>query len=239
MKRITIFFIVLVINLSCIAYLNAMRVSVLPPKQVKIKYTFAVDLHGVIVNSSAKQIIKHAMRMNNKSLFIKHMFNPYVWKTIHKTVKKTKLLEEIFESLVVEHPQLHIFHKDLLAFSNAQIVNSEMLVLLQQLKKEGHSLILCSNIGPEIYTDFCKKFPQVIQLFDNYFITQKTSKGYITKRHPDFYSNFKVFLKNNNYDYTKTIIIDDKQSNLDAAQKQGLSGIIFKSVKKLRKKLAI
>lgn len=95
----------------------------------------------------------------------------------------------------------------------------EGLAFVRECKKAGHRLFVLSNWDKESLELLLEKFPELFELFDGILIS-----GNVHCMKPEKES-YEPFVKRK-YAYNETLIlIDDQRENVEAAYRQGLSGV--------------
>jgi len=191
------------------------------------------DLHDVIVNYDYSEILHTFLQNKNKLKLIIAMLNPFVWWDIAKLTWQDSVAEQYIVGLGEKYTSLKPFIPLGTQIANCQRPNPRMVKLLEELKQRGYTLHLFSNIGAQIFEDFKKKFPELIELFDMISIPSKQN-GYSKKPHDSAFTNYLKKLKN---DGRQIIFVDDKVRNLEKAHSHDITGILFTNTYKLRAKL--
>lgn len=149
-----------------------------------------------------------------------------------KPENATKTRKQIFEELAqrkqVVLPEDFWGKLELMQLSCTRI-NPEMVKLVQVLKKNGYKVVCFSNVMRSS-ADLIRKLGGYTS-FDQSILSHEI--GY-KKPDPKAYD---VLLKAIDTLPNKCLFIDDKEENILAAQKKGIHGIHFTSVKQLKKEL--
>ncbi|BBF43814.1 HAD superfamily hydrolase [Lachnospiraceae bacterium KM106-2] len=93
---------------------------------------------------------------------------------------------------------------------------------LHQLKENGYGVYLLSNYGREHFENGRKRF-QFMSEVDGEVISYQIQK---TKPEKEMYE---ILIKKYNLVPEECIFLDDKKENVEAAEKQGIQGIVFTS----------
>ncbi len=197
----------------------------------------AFDLHDVVFTKSTKKILKQFSHIHHTSQVISLVFNHHFWHDVKKIRKQTDVAEAVFYKLIKKYPALKKFEKDFINLTNdVQRAQKEVISLIKNLKKEGYTVILASNIGSKTFENLRKKQSELMNLFTAHFVAE--APDYIHKPQVAYFDKIK-----NKFSGKNIILVDDKRINIDGAKKAGLDGIQFKSASQLRlalkKKLAL
>jgi len=199
-------------------------------------YIIDVDLHGVVFNTDIAGILRYHNNLKNRwtayGLFGKMLING----DINKLRSTTKVAEHGFDILIKKYPELNNFRKDFITLANLQKPNIEVVALLKGLKAQGYTLVLASNIGKESYEDLCKKFPDIMGLFDLNFLVDPVAQMY-GKPAPEYFVGLKKFIADNGHAGKNIVLIDDSEKNVKEAAHHTISGILFKNAAELEKLL--
>ncbi len=193
----------------------------LPTPVTKENTVFAVDFHGVVSKSAKKEILSYSGKIltNPKALMLmaKIAVHP---KVLMGIIKKTHVAEEIFNLLAQEYPELQNFEQDFINLTNLQNPQQPVLDIVKNLKDNGYTVVLASNIGPKTYADLEKKQPEVLGLFTTKFIAE--APNYLHKPQPAYFEKIK-----NSFSTKNIVLIDDSKKHLIAAANNGITGIHF------------
>jgi HAD superfamily hydrolase (TIGR01509 family) len=96
-----------------------------------------------------------------------------------------------------------------------------MIMLMQKLKRNEHTLYLLANVPDEFYNALQNKYPSILSLFDGIVISSqiKTAK-------PDK-PMFEHLLTTHNLNPEKCILIDNFKENVSMAQSLGMRSILY------------
>lgn len=194
----------------------------------------AFDLHDVIFQKSPTQILRELLAMRKKGTIVKVMLNPYFWNYIRKLKKQTNVAEDLFRRLVLKYPQITGFEAEFIKLSNAQKLKPKTVSLIKRLKDRGYQLFVLSNIAERTFDELKDKFPELFSYFDDALVVS-ADDNYLHKPHPAYYDKFKMKLQTLGYSDKHILFIDDLKHNIQAAAEAGMSGIQFKSAKRLEK----
>lgn len=112
--------------------------------------------------------------------------------------------------------------------------------LIQSLNQKGYTQHIGSNIGPTLLATFQRDFPEIMNCFSYAHIVTcpDVNKKHQTIKKPDP-AFFYTYLEKQNIDPAQIIFIDDKETNVKAAQSCGIQGIVFKNSTELQDALAL
>ena len=161
------------------------------------------------------------------------LLSPFLWADVLKLMIKGAVAEEYLVGLAEKHHRLKEFVPLGIEIANQQEPNQKVIEILKELKKNGYSLHLFSNLGGIIFKDLRKKHPEAFTLFDGISLASRQN-DYMRKPSDDAFS---TFLKTHNPHNLPVILIDDKKKNIRGAQKHGITSIFFKSPEQLRAEL--
>lgn len=217
----------------------------------------AFDIHEVLLQKNKQEQIALAYSFDHKSLFMKNLFNlplltqlgALFWHwVLDISPLHARKAEATSEQLVVifnDAQQYELSHF-VTRLANAQIVDKEMIPILKELKAQGYTLHVASNIGKTVYEELKiilqERDENIFELFDK---DARGNEGKVVdyahsqaSKPSDQY--FLEYIADYNPDLNKLIIfIDDKKKNIRAAIKHGMIGIHFFNAKRLKKDLQI
>ena len=192
------------------------------------------DVHGVIFKLSIVEIIKVVLKDPSSLWIITMMLRPMLCIHLLKSQLNGGVAEEIIFNVANRKPHLSWFVPKAFKLINAQVPIKPTVKILEDLKNKGYKLYILSNIGEKSLKYIEGMHPEVFTLFDGIYTANDRDK-YIKKPQPKIYQNY---LDKFNQDPSKLIFIDDKKSNLTAAEKFGMQTIHFTSAKNLFKVLS-
>jgi putative hydrolase of the HAD superfamily len=111
-------------------------------------------------------------------------------------------------------------------FQKRSILDYNVLDLARSMKKHGFDIGILSNITPETRKILPKQW---IEEFDHVFFSDQIK---LAKPDPEIFSYVKERLS----EY-EILFIDDKQENVDAANRHGIQSILFEEYNSLRDEL--
>jgi|SRR5438445_3550605 len=202
-------------------------------------HIFLWDLHDVVLEKSLwswfmvcmrfKRKEELVSRLNRKTLAIAFTF---LLERL-KLTKKQMVSEELIKA-AQEAGNDALVELTMQACSSYRPIK-KTVALMNELSQHGYIHHLGSNIGKTVYDDCTDKFPTIFSLFKEITIPFESEDSIIIKKpHPDF---FHSHTKKHNLQPEQIIFIDDKLTNVQAAQSVGMHGIHFKNPRQLRKEL--
>jgi FMN phosphatase YigB (HAD superfamily) len=212
---------------------------------------FVFDINDVIIKADFNKI----WNIINKQILSKYklklgsaFIRPYLYYIVFTEISKGGVPEQILNRIATTYPQFTDITYHGLELANAQSQVPGMFELIEKLKKEGHDLLLLSNVGEDRFLNkdssigmLNKEFP----IFNNFDLTASllTTKNdnYLKKPKTAFYEKFlDKFIKKYGKDRIKDIIfIDDRMKNVIAARSAGIPSVWFVSSDDLKEKLNI
>lgn len=182
----------------------------------------AFDIHDVLVKASPKKILKCIAKMGFTQCCNVVSF---LYKTRNDTVRN---MEGRLNRLIEKEPAYASLKADFTQLMNAQAINHATLQVVRDLKTQGYTVVIASNIGEETYAALKDKKPEVFRLFDAAYTVTHESQ-YLDKSNPAFFDTCKV-----QHEGKQILFIDDQIKNLKKAAQAGITGIHFTSSQKLR-----
>ena len=180
-----------------------------------------LDLHGPLFQLNKTEVAKLLMNTGNKTTLLSLLVNRSFWKTL----KETHVAERIIDRL---SPDYQVLRPLIIEMGNTQVPVKETFDLVQKLKDQGYSVFIASNIGPDMYADLQKKFPQELALFDGAFISSPEN-NLVEKPRPEYFEQLKIYLAAHGQSGKQILFVDDTQKHVVAAAKQSITSTLFKS----------
>jgi FMN phosphatase YigB (HAD superfamily) len=202
-------------------------------------HIFLWDLHDVILEKSLWNWFMVCMRFKRKEELVSRLNR----KTIKiaftflleqlKLTKKQMVSEELINAARDANNDA-LIELTLKACSSYAPIK-KTVALMKELSELGFIHHLGSNIGKSSFEDCAEKFPTIFNRFAGFTIPFESEQERIIKKpHPDF---FYAHIDKHNLKPEQIIFIDDKLTNVTAAQSVGMHAIHFKNAKQLRKQL--
>lgn len=193
-------------------------VAAAPVQEVQVQQearpAIAFDIHGVLTNVDVWKMAK--------TIF---------WGLLKEPRMIFKMMPHVFKS--GEYAQYPLLR----AIYNCHTPNQKVWDLVRQLKNEGYPLYIFSNINNDSFTEFTQQFPDYFALFaDNCHLVQDNNP-LLRKPAPTAYASCEALIAQK-YPDRPIIFIDNKKSNIKAAQIAGITGIVFSSAQQLKRDLA-
>ncbi len=197
----------------------------------------AFDLHKVLLEQNFARIgFKLFKRYWQPLIKDKLLFTPHFIRDIYGEMRQGQVIEELAHKLGKKYTLLSSLEADLIECLNSEPLIDATVHIVQELKAQGYSLYLLSNIASETFENLRHKQPALISLFEGFYMPSAKNK-YIHKPNPHFYQNFKQYLTSCGQEHKKIVFIDDRLKNIKAAQLEGMHGIVFNSPAQLRHEL--
>lgn len=190
------------------------------------------DLGGVVFMRDPKKCTEDFIRFFS---FVRAEQMPWFW---NEYDRGTRTLEEVKGDLcelnhcdrakVDEYVQLAIDKQEVIALTEA---------LIHDLKAAGYRLYVLSNMSKE-FIEFLRRVP-VYRYFDGEVVSCEEG---VCKPEPEIY---RLLLTRYGLDPQETLFIDDRKENVEAAEREGITGFWFDrrdvaaTVNALRSKLRI
>lgn len=181
------------------------------------------DLHGVLFNFSLSKAIYDAVSSRQKKQLIIAGLNPFLIWDLIKLVYNSGVVEKAIFDMGQKYPSLKSLVPLVLKMANEQTPIKSTVDLIKTLKKQGFKLYVFSNIGEQSGQILQTKYPEIFALFDGLLFTS-AQDNYVSKPSQ---AAFDKFLTKFNLDKSQIIFIDDKQSNVQIANKFGINAIQF------------
>lgn len=109
--------------------------------------------------------------------------------------------------------------------------NTELLRVIVSLKSK-YKIVIFSNFPNELFNELKEKH-KLEHYFDEFFIS---SDYHLVKPEPKIYQ---VVLSELKIQSNECVFIDDKEENVEAAEKLGISSILYRNLRSLRNDLQI
>ncbi|MBY0109983.1 MAG: HAD-IA family hydrolase [Candidatus Babeliaceae bacterium] len=198
----------------------------------------AFDLHEVIFSFSYIKFFDSSYKFFEKNPYALTLANPFAGYRILNTLYATsKTAENVYNRLTEKHyPWLAASKTEFLLVCNSYILDPEMKKLLDELESKGYRLAVCSNIGSQAFEHFKNEHPDIFNMFE-IIVTSHPERNYMRKPAQEFFDHFKKDVQQAVPQAKYCVFIDDKKRNVQAAEKLGIHGVVFKNPKQLRKEL--
>lgn len=172
------------------------------------------DLGGVVFMRDPKKCTEDFIRFFS---FVRAEQMPWFW---NEYDRGTRTLEEVKGDLcelnhcdrakVDEYVQLAIDKQEVIALTEA---------LIHDLKAAGYRLYVLSNMSKE-FIEFLRRVP-VYRYFDGEVVSCEEG---VCKPEPEIY---RLLLTRYGLDPQETLFIDDRKENVEAAEREGITGFWF------------
>ncbi len=187
------------------------------------------DVGNVLVHFRYKEYMRDlGFSEDVVELFSDKVVNSAHWSRLDEGVADEDEAEEFFRGEVPGYEkELAEFWKHLEDIAREYDYSEKLMI---DLKAKGYKVYLLSNYPDKLSDMHWSKFKFLKQM-DGYIISSKVK---LIKPTPEIYklleSKFGIKL-------SESIFVDDRQINVDAAEKLGMKGILFTGIDDLTKKL--
>jgi len=185
------------------------------------------DYGGVVVREKGpfKKIIAKKLRVSFKEFkkTLRFWFNKWKIAQINEKELWANTLKDLNRNFRID-----ILKKEI----RNQRINNSVIGIVKDIKKKGKKVAILSNTGKEWFNDQKKKFG-LDRLFD--LIVVSFEEG-TAKPEKMFYE---IAAKRLGIEPKECVFVDDNESNVRAAEKTGMKGIVYKSARDLKKRLKI
>lgn len=187
------------------------------------------DLHGVIFKPDYRQLARIVWHSQGKLWLILNLMHPKVVYMGFVMLFKRSAAEKYIMQLAQINPRLKPYIQLGIDLSNAQQPIPENVALAQQLKKDGYTLHILSNLGIRSLEQLRPKYEDIFALFDAIRVTMPED-DYLNKPNKGIYYDY---LAKHNPENKQIILIDDGKENVQVANELGMIGIYFKNNEQL------
>ena len=105
--------------------------------------------------------------------------------------------------------------------------------VMKELKAQGYHLFCLTNWSHETFPIVKQTYARLFDMFEGIVVSGEEK---LVKPNPEIY---KVLLNRYQLNPSESIFIDDRQANVDGAEKVGIKGILFQGSDSLRKQLLL
>lgn len=193
------------------------------------EYVFAFDLHDVVFKTDWQARWQELKAVPYSLDLILTLLNPFFLYDVINLIITVDTYEEIIETLSNKYPTVTKYQESILALINTQAPIEGTVKIIKDLKAQGFRLYVFSNIGKASFLRLKELYPEIFALFHGYTYAEPDD-NWIKKPHKEAYEKF---LHAFNLQRHHVIFIDDKQINIEGAQKVGINGIHFTSATEL------
>jgi FMN phosphatase YigB (HAD superfamily) len=191
------------------------------------------DLHDVLVKHDYKKMLSVWWGCPGRWVILRHLVHPRLLWRVLSLRQQGAVAEHLLMTLLAEFPQLQAYKSTAIAILNAQKPIPESILIVQQLKMQGYTLHLFSNIGEELCQHLKNELPKLFAFFDTIHTT-KRAHNYLPKPKKQA---FELYLSTYNPTNKHIIFIDNNRKNITQAQEHGIIGILFTGSRNLKKAL--
>ena len=135
-----------------------------------------------------------------------------------KQHKRRPVIEHVWDT----DPLLRFLKPEYIRLESLFKPNEAMFALVDELKEQGYSVGVASNIAPETLQLLQKRYPEHFKKFD-FIVSPSEANRWVDKKQP---KKFFDQLQQQAYG-KKFVVIDDKQENCDNAEEEDMLSICF------------
>ncbi len=195
------------------------------------KYSaIAFDLHDVLFARNYKRMLYLMLATPGKLKIMITLFNPRFIYDVIRLYRKTRVAEEYILTLGAKYPLLQPHIDRGIAITNSLLPRSELFQMIQELKKQGYTLYIFSNIGKKTYQELLKIHEPLFNVFDGIHYTHEKN-DWVQKPFAGAYNDF---VNRFNLNPTEVVFIDDSKKNSNAAELCGITAIHYTSINQLQ-----
>ncbi len=191
------------------------------------------DLHGVIFTPDYRRLARVLWNCTGKVWLILNLFHPRVIWCGFVMLFKRSAAEKYIMRLAEINPRLKPYVQLGIDLSNCQKPIPETLAIIKELKQQGYTLHILSNLGALSLEQLKPRFPDVFSHFQAIRVTMPKD-DYLNKPNIGI---FRDYLACHNPHNKHILLIDDGRQNIQAAQDIGFSTIYFRSPNQLQQEL--
>lgn len=189
------------------------------------------DLAGVLLEFNVSKFLKSNCVKDDKiSLFKNLIFGSNEW---IKGDKGELTYSEIIDSICENNPNYSNELRYILEHKDLNILISENKLVtdyLKELKNKGYKIFILSNVTKDDINEHQKRF-DFFKLIDGAVYSAEI--GYIK---PDK-ECYEILLEKYNLKPNECIFIDDMITNVEAANKIGINGVLFNNLEDVKEKI--
>lgn len=188
------------------------------------------DLAGVLIEVKPEIFsTKLGYKEDEMEKLIKIIFNGIEWEKydcLELNAKETR------DELIKNNPQ---YEKDIKNILD----NIEYKYMLFEIKETAEYLKELKNAGYKIYvlSDTPKECQDYNSKFDFFKYVDGGVYSYEVHSNKPCKKNYETLLEKYNLDPAETVFIDDKSENIEAAEKLGITGILFTNLAEVKQKV--
>lgn len=192
------------------------------------------DIHGVLFTTDYKKIFQLIMRNLSALKLVIYCAYPRFIKDAFLLLKKGAVPEEYINTLTSSYKGLTPYKQLAIELANAQKPNLTLFSIVKELKSQGYTLHIFSNIGYSIFNHLAQQNPEIFNNFDAVFVPT-SANNYLAKPNPQAFAQY---LALHNPANKRIIFIDNRRTNISISKLHGMHGIRFRSANKLAEELA-
>jgi epoxide hydrolase-like predicted phosphatase len=183
------------------------------------------DIGNVLLSFNPKEYVKSRIKEENIERLHKAIFQSEEWLMLDRgTIEESKAIENIISKNKDYCDDIKLVFKD---WYNILIPIPETVEVLKTLKKNGYNIYYLSNFHDLAFKDVTSK-NEFFNLFDGGVVSYKEK---LLKPEEEIYN---LLLKRYKLKIEETIFVDDTKVNVEAANKLGITGLVFENAEKFK-----
>lgn len=201
------------------------------------KMVMAFDLHEVVLAWSWKEV-KRVLRYypwthHMRCLFT--MLRPDIFLELVRQ-RKQRPFEKFVQAVAEKYPSMARYEQMGIELVSAYEPNRAVVLLMLELKKRGHPLIVASNIGPRSYALLAQRYPEIFDQFDEVVVADP-AHGH-RKPHESYFAYVAGLMTNRYGGSVSIFFVDDIMENVQSARQHSqFHAYTFSSAEALREHL--
>lgn len=203
------------------------------------KKTIVFDFGDVLFRTSPTEFYRERFEKQGRTKEELQYFLANIFTNADRSSSHTGNIRDIIEKKAKQHPQwaedIRAFGADREFLKQVRNVLPDMKEVLEEISDKGYRIVGLTNWAGDTYDTLPKAFPDILKHFNDVVVS-----GKVHIKKPDE----KIFQlaqeRFGNPDVSKVYYFDDKQRNIEAAQKAvGWKGFVFENADTVRRALAL
>jgi epoxide hydrolase-like predicted phosphatase len=183
------------------------------------------DLGNVLLSFNPQEYMKTKIKEENIEKLYKAIFQSEEWLMLDRgTIEENIAIENIISRNKDYSEDIKLVFKD---WYSILIPISETVEVLKSLKEKGYNIYYLSNFHHLAFKDVTNK-NEFFNLFDGGIVSYEEK---LLKPEEEIYN---LLLKRYNLKPEETIFADDTKVNVEAANKLGITGLVFENTEKFK-----